>query len=104
MQAICSDWTKDKLSEMAALPRVSLASLAVFVFVVLGLLPNLPLPAPGSAAPRYRVVPMVANSLSEKKKEHRRRKINIFSSLCLQSGHIDSLFSWEDIRQLHPGL
>lgn len=78
MQAICSDWTKDKLSEMAALPQVSLASLAVFVFVVLGLLPNLPLPAPGSAAPRYRVVPMVANSLSEKKKRAQKEKNKYF--------------------------
>lgn len=31
MQAICSDWTKDKLTEMAALPQGSLASLAVSV-------------------------------------------------------------------------
>lgn len=36
MQAICSDWTKDKLTEMAAQPQASLASLAVFVFVVTG--------------------------------------------------------------------
>lgn len=35
-QAICSAWTKDKLTEMAAQPQASLASLAVFVFAVTG--------------------------------------------------------------------
>lgn len=76
MQAICSGWTKDRLTEMDRLHSLRplwQAWLCLFVFVT-GCSSQfthgfqIPSSLPGPAALQYRVVPKVANSLLEKKR------------------------------------
>ena len=109
VQTICSEWTRDKAG------RDVCAASGLFGKPGLHLLcvpsPFYPLslrgfPAaflcPGSAAPQhpsYRVVPMVATSLLEKKAQKEKKILSYLSGP--QSGHTDPIFSCKDIRQLH---